>query len=118
MYDCTNIGFLAVALIFPGGDGGIAYALHVEHPYPQYFQLRIRPKACWRTPWRLGDGCGCSSRFLFFYLLENWRLDLSFGSLSWRRVWVVVGWYVVSVGAVRRLLAELLNVAEDISLVC
>jgi hypothetical protein len=33
-------------------------------------------------------------------------------------VWVVVGWYVVSVGAVRRLLARLLNVAEDFSLVC
>jgi hypothetical protein len=42
MYDCTNIGFLVVALIFPGGAGGIAYALRVEHPYPQYFQLRIR----------------------------------------------------------------------------
>jgi hypothetical protein len=44
MYDCTNMGFLVVALIFPGGAGGIAYALHVEHPYPQYFQLRIRTK--------------------------------------------------------------------------
>jgi hypothetical protein len=34
-------------------------------------------------------------------------------------VWLVVGWCVVSVEAVRRLLAELLNVAEeDISLVC
>jgi len=31
MYDCTNIGFLVV-LIFPGGAGGIAYALHVSHP--------------------------------------------------------------------------------------
>ena len=28
MYDCTNMGFLVVALIFPGGDGGIAYALY------------------------------------------------------------------------------------------
>ncbi len=44
MYDCTNIGFLVVALIFPGGAGGIAYALHVEHPYPRYFQLRVRIK--------------------------------------------------------------------------
>ncbi len=44
MYDCTNIGFLVVALIFPGGAGGIAYVLHVEHPYPQYFQLRMRIK--------------------------------------------------------------------------
>ena len=28
MYDCTNIGFLVVIPIFPGGAGGIAYALH------------------------------------------------------------------------------------------
>ena len=28
MYDCTNIGFLVVVLIFPGGAGGIAYVLH------------------------------------------------------------------------------------------
>jgi hypothetical protein len=28
MYDCTNTGFLVVMLIFPGGAGGIAYALH------------------------------------------------------------------------------------------
>jgi hypothetical protein len=28
MYDYTNIGFLVVALIFPGGVGGIVYALH------------------------------------------------------------------------------------------
>jgi hypothetical protein len=34
-------------------------------------------------------------------------------------VWLVVGWYVVSVDAVRRFLAKLLNVAEeDISLEC
>jgi len=40
MYDCTNIGS-PVVLIFPGGAGGIAYALHVEHPsHPQlHFQL-------------------------------------------------------------------------------
>jgi hypothetical protein len=28
MYDCTNIGFLVVVLMFPGGVGGIVYALH------------------------------------------------------------------------------------------
>jgi len=28
MYDCTNMGFLVVALIFAGGAGGIAYALY------------------------------------------------------------------------------------------
>ncbi len=34
-------------------------------------------------------------------------------------MWLVVGWYVVSVDAVRRLLAKLLNVAEeDILLEC
>jgi hypothetical protein len=55
----------------------------------------------------------------FFYLLENWRLGLSFGSLSWRCVWLVVGWYVVSVDVVRRLLAKLLNAAEEeVSLEC
>jgi hypothetical protein len=40
MYDCTNIGS-PVVLVFAGGAGGIAYALHVEHPnHPQlHFQL-------------------------------------------------------------------------------
>ncbi len=28
MYDCTNMGFLVVALIFPGGAGGIVYVFH------------------------------------------------------------------------------------------
>ncbi len=34
-------------------------------------------------------------------------------------MWLVVGWYVVSVDAVRRLLAKLLNAAEEeVSLEC
>jgi hypothetical protein len=34
-------------------------------------------------------------------------------------VWLVVGWYVVSMDVVRRLLAKLLNVAEgEVSLEC
>jgi hypothetical protein len=28
MYDCTNMGFLVVALIFPGGAGGVVYVFH------------------------------------------------------------------------------------------
>ena len=28
MYDCTNLGFSVVVLIFPGGAGGIAYVFH------------------------------------------------------------------------------------------
>jgi len=28
MYDCTNLGFSVVALIFAGGAGGIAYVFH------------------------------------------------------------------------------------------
>jgi hypothetical protein len=55
---------------------------------------------------------------LFFVCIESWRLDLCFGSLSWRRVWLVVGWYVVSVDVVRRFLAKLLNAAEEVSLEC
>jgi len=35
MYDCTNIG--SPAYLDAGGFGGIAYALHVEHPNPQHF---------------------------------------------------------------------------------
>jgi hypothetical protein len=41
MYDFTNIGSPVIVFVEVGGFGGIAYALHVEHPYPQYFQLRI-----------------------------------------------------------------------------
>jgi hypothetical protein len=44
MYDCTNIGSPVIVFVEVGGFGGIAYALHVEHPYLQYFQLRIRIK--------------------------------------------------------------------------
>jgi len=28
MYDCVNIGSPVIVLIFPGGAGGIAYALY------------------------------------------------------------------------------------------
>ncbi len=28
MYDCTNMGFLVVAHIFPGGADGIVYVFH------------------------------------------------------------------------------------------
>jgi hypothetical protein len=54
MYDCTNIGSPVIVFVDAGEFGGIAYALHVEHPNPQHFHV-YRPKACWRTPWRLGD---------------------------------------------------------------
>jgi len=33
MYDCTNIGSPVIVLIFPGGAGGIAYALPPFHLY-------------------------------------------------------------------------------------
>jgi len=78
MYDFINIGSLVIVFVDVGGFGGIVYALRVEHPYPQYFQQVYGSKACWCVPWRLGDGCGCSS-FLFFVCIESWRLDLSFG---------------------------------------
>jgi hypothetical protein len=39
MYDFINIGSPVIVFVEVGGFGGIAYALHVEHPYPQYFQL-------------------------------------------------------------------------------
>ena len=32
MYDCANIGSPIVVFVDAGGFGGIAYALHVEHP--------------------------------------------------------------------------------------
>jgi hypothetical protein len=44
MYDCANIGSPVIVFLDTGGFGGVVYALRVEHPYPQYFQLRIRIK--------------------------------------------------------------------------
>jgi len=114
----SNIGSPVVVLVDAGGFGGIAYALHVEHPNPQHFQLRIRTKGLLAYTMAVGDAWGSSSRFLFLYLLESWRLDLSFGGLNRRRACgrLLV---VVSVDAVRRLLAKLLNVAEEeVSLEC
>jgi len=35
MYDFTNIGSPVIVFVDVGGFGGIAYALHVEHPKPQ-----------------------------------------------------------------------------------
>jgi hypothetical protein len=39
MYDCTNIGSPVVVFVDAGGFGGIAYALHVEHPNPQHSHI-------------------------------------------------------------------------------
>jgi len=41
MYDCANIGSPVIVFVDAGGFGGIAYALHVEHPNnPQsHYQL-------------------------------------------------------------------------------
>jgi len=38
MYGCTNIGSPIIVFVDAGGFGGIAYALHVEHPnHPQLY---------------------------------------------------------------------------------
>jgi hypothetical protein len=93
-------------------------ALHVEHPYPQYFQLRIRIKGLLVCTLAVGGWVWLFWSFSLFVCIEIWRLGLSFGSLSWRCVWLVVGWYV-SVDAVRRLSAKLLNAVEgDVLLEC
>jgi len=55
MHDFTNIGS-SIIPIFAGYAGGIAYALHVEHPIHNYISNYVyRLKACWRP---LGDVWG------------------------------------------------------------